>query len=247
MRARNIKPAFFQNELLAQCDPLARILFAALWGMADREGRLEDRPARIKAMGLPYDQADVDALLGQLAKHGFITRYQVGDIKVIQVVNFTKHQSPHSREPVSELPLMEKPGLGRAEARPNSGQARPRLSCDSGHVPLNPESPILNPESGKLNPGEFNLSPPGLAQRFVFKQTRKPKDPEYDVASWITGVLVRVPPEQVSAEIDRESRHTNESIREFCRRLDPPEFVKNGKAKTFTEKMAEAKKRFDTS
>ena len=27
MRSRNLKPGFFKNELLAECDPLARILF----------------------------------------------------------------------------------------------------------------------------------------------------------------------------------------------------------------------------
>ena len=49
-RARNIKPGFFANENLAECDPLARLLFAGLWCLADREGRLEDRPKRIAAL-----------------------------------------------------------------------------------------------------------------------------------------------------------------------------------------------------
>ena len=50
-RARNVKPGFFKNELLAECEPLARILFEGLWCEADREGRLEDRPRRLKAEG----------------------------------------------------------------------------------------------------------------------------------------------------------------------------------------------------
>jgi hypothetical protein len=53
-RSRNIKPGFFLNDELAECEPLARILFAGLWCIADREGRLEDRPKRIKAEVLPY-------------------------------------------------------------------------------------------------------------------------------------------------------------------------------------------------
>ena len=59
-RARNIKPSFFTNDVLAEIDPLGRLLFIALWTMADREGRLEDRPKRIKAEALPYDDANAD-------------------------------------------------------------------------------------------------------------------------------------------------------------------------------------------
>ena len=71
-RSRNIKPGFFLNDELAECDPLARLLFAGLWCIADREGRLEDRPKRIKAEVLPYDDCDVDELLNQLAERSLL-------------------------------------------------------------------------------------------------------------------------------------------------------------------------------
>ena len=47
-RARNIKPGFFKNEFLAEMPCEVRLLFIGLWTLADREGRLEDRPKRIK-------------------------------------------------------------------------------------------------------------------------------------------------------------------------------------------------------
>ena len=53
-RARNIKPSFFMNEDLGQADPLVSLLFISLWCLADREGRLEDRPLKIKAQTFPY-------------------------------------------------------------------------------------------------------------------------------------------------------------------------------------------------
>jgi hypothetical protein len=59
-RARNIKPGFFANDVLAEIDPLGRLLFAGLWTIADREGRLEDRIKKIKAQILPYDDCDCD-------------------------------------------------------------------------------------------------------------------------------------------------------------------------------------------
>ncbi|SPP31372.1 hypothetical protein ARAF_0496 [Arsenophonus endosymbiont of Aleurodicus floccissimus] len=53
VRARNIKPGFFSNDDLAECEALARLLFAGLWTIADREGRLEDKHRKIKVMVLP--------------------------------------------------------------------------------------------------------------------------------------------------------------------------------------------------
>lgn len=104
MRTRYLKPGFWKNEILAECSPLARLLFAGLWNLADRDGRLEERVKRIKADILPYDKCDVDRLLGELADGGFIIRYQVSDIKVIQIVNFIKHQRPHPNESTENLP-----------------------------------------------------------------------------------------------------------------------------------------------
>ena len=104
-RSRNIKPAIMNNEDLADLEPLTRLLFIYLWMLADREGRLEDRPKRIGAQALPYDRtADVDAMLNGLKNAGFIDRYEVGGVACIQVINFAKHQTPHVREQASSLP-----------------------------------------------------------------------------------------------------------------------------------------------
>lgn len=103
-RARNIKPGFFANEHLAECDPLARILFAGLWCLADRSGRLEDRPKRIRAELLPYDMCDAGTLLDQLQENGFVLRYSRDGKDFIQVLNFNKHQNPHMKEAASTIP-----------------------------------------------------------------------------------------------------------------------------------------------
>lgn len=103
-RTRNIKPGFFTNELLAECPPLARILFAGLWCHANRDGRLEDRPTRLKALILPYDDCDVDEFLNTLAAHDFIVRYRVAGHKCISVREFLTHQSPHPNEAHIDLP-----------------------------------------------------------------------------------------------------------------------------------------------
>src|SRR5215831_14030148 len=103
-RTRFIKPAFFLNEDLAELSCQARLLFIGLWTIADREGRLEDRPRRIKATLFPHEECDIDRLLGSLASKGFVTRYSVNEQRYIAIRNFTKHQKPHPREPASEVP-----------------------------------------------------------------------------------------------------------------------------------------------
>lgn len=103
-RARNIKPALFTNEILGVGHPLCTLLFQGLWVLADRAGRLEDRPLRIKAEIFPYREADVDAMLHWLAHKGFIVRYQAEGKAFIEVLNFTKHQNPHKNEKESEIP-----------------------------------------------------------------------------------------------------------------------------------------------
>lgn len=103
-RARLIKPGFFTNDRLGALPPVTRILFAGLWTIADREGRLEDRPVRIKAEVMPYDKGNVDRMLTDLAEAGFIIRYEANGQRYIQVDAFSKHQHPHVREPVSTIP-----------------------------------------------------------------------------------------------------------------------------------------------
>jgi hypothetical protein len=103
-RSRNIKPGFFVNEELAEIDFPGRILFIGLWCLADREGRLEDRPKKIKAETFPYDDVDVDKLLNQLFKHNFIIRYEVDSKKYISIPTFKNHQSPHPHEKNSVIP-----------------------------------------------------------------------------------------------------------------------------------------------
>jgi hypothetical protein len=102
-RARLLKPGFFSNEDLAEIGPLGQLLFAGLWTVADKAGRLDDRPKRIKAAVFPYYDADVASLLDGLDEKGFIHRYQIEDAHFIQIVKWD-HQHPHRNEPDSIIP-----------------------------------------------------------------------------------------------------------------------------------------------
>lgn len=113
-RARNIKPSIFKNEILGVADPLYTLLFEGLWVLADREGRLENRPLRIKAEVFPYrDGIDMPAMLDWLEHQGFIVQYEVEGKHYILILSFTKHQSPHKNEAPSDIPAC--PGIDSEE------------------------------------------------------------------------------------------------------------------------------------
>lgn len=119
-RARNIKPSFFKNEQLVELPFEARLLFIGLWTLADREGRLEDRPKRIKMELFPADNVDVEKQLQALVKMGFITRYVVSGCQYIAIDNFTKHQTPHIKEQASTIPAPDISDANTVAAPPDS-------------------------------------------------------------------------------------------------------------------------------
>ena len=128
MRSRNIKPGFFKNEILAECDPLARVLFAGLWCMADREGRLEYRPKRIKAEILPYDDCKIDVLLNQLLQNGFIIVYSIDGANYLSIPTFTEHQNCNIKEAASIIPAPNEHGASMVQKLPLTEYLLPHTS-----------------------------------------------------------------------------------------------------------------------
>ncbi len=128
MRSRNIKPGFFTCPELIACDYPARILFSGLWCCADREGRLEDRPAKLRLELFPGDpDLDVDQLLHQLESGGLIERYQAQGLRVIRVCKFAQHQNPHHRERASDLPPPPDAGMPPDLTAPPSSESLPPI------------------------------------------------------------------------------------------------------------------------
>jgi hypothetical protein len=177
MRARNIKPGLFRNELLATQDPLFTLIFQGLWCMADREGRLEDRPAKIHININPCrPMTGTEQAIGWLAENGFIQRYEAGGVRYIQVENFLKHQNPHCKEAKSTIPA------------PCKHSAFP---SDSGF--LTPDSGFLTPDSlrssslGNLLPSYSDTAPGRV------KNASKKEENRRSVASMAAAAVKAVP------------------------------------------------------
>tara|TARA_R110000744_G_scaffold240701_3_gene358104 strand:+ start:1880 stop:2689 length:810 start_codon:yes stop_codon:yes gene_type:complete len=155
-RARNIKPALFTNDSLADNSPLGRLLFIGLWTIADFKGDIEWRPKRVKAQVLPYDDCDIEKLAINLDHSGFIRFYSDGIKNYLRVVNFSLHQNPHKneRDKGSEIPAYSDSmrqavdlkgltiNLDQSGSKWKDSASDPALSL----IPY-PDSLILNPDT----------------------------------------------------------------------------------------------------
>ncbi|MGB4223340.1 MAG: hypothetical protein WBJ54_05935 [Syntrophorhabdus sp.] len=152
--------------------------------MADREGRMELRPKRIKAEILPYDNCDILKLLNQLIAKGFVVAYRYGNEFFLSIPTFTQHQNPHVKEAESIIPA------------PDESDTCTVL------ILLNPESLLLNPES-PFNIGAHTVlkpekkstvfTPPKLEDVITYCKERKNNvNPEkwldhYTANGWMIG------------------------------------------------------------
>ncbi len=163
MRARNIKPGFWKNEDLVELPFEHRLLFVGLWMLADREGRLEDRPKRIKMELFPCDNVNVDAGLEDLTSMGLLERYDYQGVKVIMITKFSEHQSPHHSEKRSELPgkngydPVTQPKKAKQATQKGEGQdggptgdGKP----ETGEIPVKTEDPQPNNGNDQESTGE---------------------------------------------------------------------------------------------
>ena len=138
-----MKPDFFKDEDLAELPYELRIFFEGLWCYADKAGRLEDRPLRLKADIMPYEgNFDAERALNTLAhpkahspkKKPFIIRYEVDGERYIQILSWEKHQKPHHTEAESIIPPIP-PEYKNGEYKGNGDGECSRPEC-SDHEPL---------------------------------------------------------------------------------------------------------------
>lgn len=106
-RARNIKYAFFENDELAELDPLCRLFFIGLWTIADWKGNLLWREKKLKSQILPYDECSINEYGINLSKARFIRFYADHQNLYCNVINFTAHQNPHVNEKKKKLKIPE--------------------------------------------------------------------------------------------------------------------------------------------
>jgi hypothetical protein len=166
MRARYLKPDVFLDEELAEVPIPARYLYLGLMCAADREGRLEDRPRRIKGQIYVYDDLDAEEMLARLADAKLITRYTVDGRKYIEIPAFKRDQRPHSNESASVIP---EPDVATSH---------------HGEQDLSPRKEALRSENGELDSENGERSEEGETSRAVARPSPNGYTPEQLAEDW---------------------------------------------------------------
>jgi hypothetical protein len=185
------------DDVLSGLSPYARLLIIAFLPMlADREGRLEDRPKKIWAESFPYEpHVDIDQLLTELFDYGYINRYRVETKNYIQINDFESTQKPHGTEKDSLIPDPE--GILTIHVRSPNGYATGK-TYRASWITVNEQSTnkegtvsqhspnALIPDSGFLNTDllKTDIRPACEASKAVWSllteyqiENANPKDP----------------------------------------------------------------------
>ena len=108
-RIRTVKPEFFRHEGLQDLEianpgKYPMMVFSGLWVIADREGRFEWRPRRMKLDVLPFLDFDMEETLCLLEQIGLIQRYVHNGEMFGAVTSWERHQIVGRDEPPSDIP-----------------------------------------------------------------------------------------------------------------------------------------------
>lgn len=160
MRTRDLKPDFWTDERVVGISDAAKLLFQGLWCLADREGRLEDKPVPIGFKVRPWDPQKTGALLNELHAAGLIVRYSVGDAKCIGIPGFKTHQRVHPREMASKLPDWNDNSASREKANPAAPRRETAVNSVSQSGSSGPSGP-----AGSSGPASSNTPPLAAPKR----------------------------------------------------------------------------------
>jgi hypothetical protein len=182
-RIRTIKPELFLDEALGALSGDHLALFVGLWTIADREGRLAWRPARIKATLFPYRKVDVEALAATLDEIGKVQLYEVDGERYLWVCGFVRHQRPHPKEPASDLPPApsrekKRPAVERQTAIPSSPVGREGKGREKVREGILRAADAAPPE------GETPEYKATVAALFTVFREDRGRDPQPDGKNW---------------------------------------------------------------
>lgn len=208
-RIRSLKPEFFLSEKVASISLGARLFFAGLWTVADREGRLRWQPRKLKAQLFPYDAIDLYPLAEELVSVKLLLFYADEDGVYAWLPGFPEHQRPHPKEPTSAIPPYPSGML--------PGWLPWRKTADSRESPGSiPSSPVgMDLDLGREGKGADEPPSPAVAARgsligrgenvhFDQQQRREHEKHHPEVCAWRNpAVRVCMPAGQVAQLADK--------------------------------------------
>lgn len=94
-RIRTVKPEFWTSEQIAECSPIARLLFIGIWSFSDDRGIHPASVKRLKMEVFPSDSItdeDLQTMVAELEGAGLLISYHAWGKDYWQVTGWAKHQ-----------------------------------------------------------------------------------------------------------------------------------------------------------
>lgn len=159
MRIRSLKPDYTTDRITGRWPLDIQMFYAALWTIADDEGRFEWEPDLLRAQLFPYHPAlDAAGMLTTIWRAGRVQKYEVDGQHFGVIVNFKRHQHPNKPQP-SKLP---DPSLGTTVPLPADSRSAPVAlpPVEEGRVeevegrgyPAEPAAPVQRRERARTAP-----------------------------------------------------------------------------------------------
>lgn len=167
MRKREISPSFWKDERVWKLSNDAKLFYVGLMQVADRDGRMIDKPFEIGVEAWPWAPGDAPKLLDEIVSVGLLGRYQVQDQRLLAfpLKAWRAHQRPHPKERASLLPRnpletdvaegAPQPGKGAPKGAPRSSPAGKRSSPAARDLlgPSGPSGPSGSSETDRDRSG----------------------------------------------------------------------------------------------
>lgn len=151
-RIRSLHPGLFTDEQYMALSFPARELIKGIWCECDDQGAFEWKPLTLKAKIMPADAVDMPALLDELVRGKFVTKYDYDGRSYGAVRNFRRFQRPKKPNSIHLLPSEFRTYVGlSADEEEHSAEQPPSVPHQ---LPTEGEKPPQMEDEGRRVKGE---------------------------------------------------------------------------------------------
>jgi len=213
-RIRSIKPEFWTSEQIADCSPIARLLFIGIWSFSDDAGVHPANIKRLKMEIFPGDDISVDqvgALVAELMAAGLLVAYEGSGSQYWRVTGWhhQKIDQPTYKHPDETGNIPNSPPKRRSfgeqapsaqvvftpgeEGKGEEGRGEDDKNLEGTSVPNCPHMKIVTLYNTIIAAGglatEANLSLWANSDRATALQARWKEDPKRQNLEWWQGLF----------------------------------------------------------
>lgn len=223
-----LSPEIYSDERFALMSAEAQVLMIGLLNLADREGRLEDKPRSIGLKLHPGAARDTNALIQEIADAGLVVRYSVEERPLIAIPEFLAKgspwcQTPHPNETASTLSPPD--NHGPPPVPPRSSNGATKVSRDLRDVQKEEREDGSDPRQK----GEEEKAPPPRATSLISDPDLKAALQAFADAEQKTSGITSEPYEPAAIEELRHALEQRPQALPHARKLAELFFSRDGK------------------